>query len=178
MDFPPNQQWFCAIGTSVLWSSTLCSTLFILSMTFDRLYSIIRPHKAASFNTVKRAKITIVCIITFSVLFNIPYLFTISHEGRVCIPLLQGTLKIFYYWLCYVVQFIIPFVSLLTMNSIIINKLRMRKYIALNQGQGQGQSEGQKLTSSEKQIFAILLLVAFSFFILVTPLYAFNLYSM
>ena len=33
------------------------------------------------------------------------------------------------------------------------------------------------LKSSEKQIFAILLLVAFSFFILVTPLYAFSLYS-
>ena len=48
----------------------------------------------------------------------------------------------------------------------------------VTQGQGQGQSEGQKLTSSDKQIFAILLLVAFSFFILVTPLYAFNLYSM
>ena len=176
VDFPPNQQWYCALGTSVLWTSTLCSTLFILTMTFDRFYSIIKPHKAASFNTVKRAKITIVCIVIFSILFNIPYLFTISHEGRVCIPLLQGRLKIFYYWLCYVVQFIIPFVSLLTMNSIIIHKLRMRKHMTLSQGQGQ--SEGQKINSSEKQIFAILLLVAFSFFILVTPLYAFNLYSM
>ena len=52
----------------------------------------------------------------------------------------------------------------------------------INQGHnsnlGQGQDQGQKLKSPEKQIFAILLLVAFSFFVLVTPLYAFNLYSM
>ena len=160
----------------MLWSSTLGSTLFILSMTFDRFYSVFRPHKTASFNTVKRAKVTIVFIVIFSLLFNIPYLYIMTHEGRVCIPLLQGTLKAFYFWLCYVVQFIFPFVSLLTMNSVIIHKLRMRKQSRLNEGQGQ--NEGQMLKSSEKQIFAILLLVAFSFFILVTPLYAFSLYSM
>ena len=32
-------------------------------MTFERFYSIIRPHKAASFNTVKRTKITILIIV-------------------------------------------------------------------------------------------------------------------
>ena len=35
-----------------------------------------------------------------------------------------------------------------------------------------------KIRSSEKQITAILLLVAFSFFILITPMYAFIVYSM
>ena len=137
MDFPPNQQWHCAIGTAALWSSTLGSTLFILSMTFDRFYSLIIPHKAASFNTIKRAKITITFILILSLLFNIPYLYIMTHEGRVCIPLLEGTLQAFYFWLCYVVQFIFPFVSLLTMNSVIIHKLRMRKQSALNQGQCQ-----------------------------------------
>ena len=62
------------------------------------------------------------------------------------------------------------------MNSVIIHKLRMRKQSTLNESQGQ--NEGQMLKALEKQIFAILLLVAFSFFILVTPLYAFSLYSM
>ena len=48
----------------------LCSTLFILSMTFDRCYSILRPHKAAVVNTVKRAKMTIALIPIFSFVFN------------------------------------------------------------------------------------------------------------
>ena len=58
MDFSSNPFWYCTGGTTVNWISNMCSTLFILNMTFDRLYSIIRPHKAAAFNTVKKTKIT------------------------------------------------------------------------------------------------------------------------
>ena len=82
VDFPPDQYLYCAVSTMFLWNSSLCNALFILSMTFDRFYSIIRPHKAASFNTVKRAKITIVSIIIFSTLFNVPYLFAMTTNGR------------------------------------------------------------------------------------------------
>ena len=169
---PPNQQWYCRIATPFIWTASLCSTLFILSMTFDRFIGIIMPHKAASFNTVKRAKITIVCVVIFSILFNIPYLYTVTNEARECVPDVKGTAKIFYNWLTYVIQFIIPFVSLLTMNSFIIHTLRKRAGSDLG-----SQVQGQRVKTSEKQVYAILLLVAFSFFILVTPLYAFTLYS-
>ena len=74
LQFPPDQHWFCSIATAVLRAARLSNTFFILSMTFDRVYSIIKPHKAASFNTVKRAKITIWFILIFSCAFNIPFL--------------------------------------------------------------------------------------------------------
>ena len=64
--------------------STMASTLFIMAMTFERCYSIIRPHKAASFNTVRKAKIIIVCIIIFSILYNIPNLFFSTDVGTRC----------------------------------------------------------------------------------------------
>ena len=83
---PPNQYWYCTLAITILFSSTLCSTLLILSMTFDRFYSIIMPHKAASFNTVKRARITILCIIIFSIMYNIPHLFISSNENWQCLP--------------------------------------------------------------------------------------------
>ena len=175
IDIPPNQEWYCRLATMFIWIASLCSTLFILSMTFDRFYSIIKPHRASSFITVKRTKITVVSIVIFSLCFNVPFIFTISHEARQCVPDIHGTLKAFYYWSCYIVQFIVPFVSLLSMNSTIIHVLRTR---SIGQCEIQGQGQGRKLKSSEKHIFAILLLVAFSFFLLVTPLYAFNLYSM
>ena len=184
MDIPPNQIQFCANATVVLWSATMSSTLFILSMTFDRFYSIIRPHKAASFNTIKRAKITIVLIVNISILFNIPYLFTMTSEGRNCVPDQSEVWKTLYYWLNYVVQFAIPFVSLLSMNSVIIHTLRKRSMFIMkpevrsDQGQGQSQGQNSKMKTSEKQTYAILLLVAFSFFILITPLYIFLLYSL
>ena len=186
--FPPDQHWFCAIATAVLWASTLSSTLFILSMTFDRVYSIIRPHKAASFNTVKRAKITIGFIIMFSCSYNIPYLFIITNNGPECVTDLVKFEKKFFFWLSYVVQFVVSFLSLLSMNSIIIHTLRTRSLLKISnneaqvqghsqsQGQGQGQNQKSKSKSTETQIYLTLLLVAFSFFILITPLYAFNLY--
>ena len=67
------------------------------------------------------------------------------------------------------------------MNSTIIHVLRTRSILHVDhkgQGQDQGQGQMNKIKSSEKQIIAILLLVAFSFFILITPLYAFIVYSM
>ena len=148
-------------------------------MTFDRFYSIIRPHKAASFNTVKRARITIISIIIFSSIFNISPLFVITNSGRECVPDLSILPKTLFFWLNYVVQFAIPFILLLIMNSTIIHVLRTRSILqAEHKGQGQDQGQKMKIRSSEKKIIAILLLVAFSFFILITPMYAFIVYSM
>ena len=129
IDFPPNQHWFCAIATVVLWTASLSSTLFILSMTFDRFYSIIRPHKAASFNTVKRAKITIVSVVIISILYNIPFLYTVTNAGPNCVADRSETWKTVYHWLNYVVQFVIPFVSLLSTNSVIIHTLRKKIHV-------------------------------------------------
>ena len=184
IQFPPNQHWFCTIATGVLWASTLSSTLFILSMTFDKVYGIIKPHKAASFNTVKRGKITIICIVIFSHIFNIPYLFIVTNNGPECVTYLRGIEQELFMWLSYFIQFIIPFTSLLSMNSVIIHTLRARSLLKIlnneTQGQVQIQTQGQgqksKTSNTEKQIFIILLLVAFSFFILITPFYAFHLY--
>ena len=175
MDFPPTQHWFCVIAARVLWTAGLSSVLFILSMTFDRFYSIIRPHKAASFNTVKRAKITIVSIVMGSIIFNSPYIYAVTNVGRSC---LADQLN-------YVVQFAIPFVSLLSMNGVIIHTLRKRSKFIMKpelrsdqgQGQGQGQSQNSKMKTSEKQTYVILLLVTFSFFIMITPRYIFLLYT-
>ena len=194
LQFPPNQHWFCAIATTVLWASTLSSTLFILNMTLDRVYSIMRPHKAASFNTVKRAKATIVSIIVFSCLFNIPYLFVVTNDGPECVALLTTMGEKLFFWVSYLVQFIVPFVSLLSMNSILVHTLRKRYLQKITsveaqchnqltgqlqcEGQGQCQGQGQiyKYKHSEKQVCVIPLLVAFSFFVLISPFYAFLLY--
>ena len=86
LDSLPGQFWYCDIWIMLSWTSSLCSTLFILNMTFERFYSIIRPHKAASFNTVKRAKLTILCIVSVSILFNLPHLFVTLKLGESCIP--------------------------------------------------------------------------------------------
>ena len=179
---PPSQYWYCILFINIFFMLELCSTMFIISMTFDRFYSIVRLHKAASFNTVKRAKITIAAIVIFSTFYNIPYFFVGTNEGLQCVPYGRGMQYFsvqFYYWLSFVVNFALPFVLLLTMNCVIIHKLRTRAKLSLSeesQGQSQGHNEGHKVRSSETQLYVLLLLVTFAFLILTTPAYAFFLY--
>ena len=181
---------FARQQTSYSFAAFSCSTLLILSMTFDRFYSIIKPHKAASFITVRRAKITISCIILFSFLYNIPHLFISSIQGIQCLPYGNAIGKIYgklYYWLSFIINFALAFVLLLTMNGVIIYKLRTRTDLVtkqrsagekVDQGQGDRQGQGSKLKSTEKQVFVILLLVTFMFLILTTPGYLLFLLTM
>ena len=187
VSIPPSQYWYCTLSIAVFFTSTLCTTLIIVNMTFGRFYSIIRPHKAASFNTVKRAKITIVCIVIFSTLYNIPHLYTSSNEEWLCLSygkrsVMGKTYGLFYYWFSLVIQFVLPFISLLAMNTVIIltihssssfrQKQRREMY---SQGKGEGHNEGHdkssKIKSSERQVYITLLLVTFGFLILTTPAY-------
>ena len=195
LDLAPSQHWFCTAVATILFTSSLCSTLFILSMTFERFYSIIRPHKAASFNTVKRAKTTILCIIMFSVIYNFPNWFVTSDDGesRNCVPYALAMDSIhgqMYYWASNVLSTFLPFVLLLIMNSVIIYTLSKRSKSAKitrtrgkgkyqGQGQSQGHNEGPstKTKNSETQIFILLLLITFAYLIFNTPAYMFYLYA-
>ena len=174
--FPPNQLWYCKYYMTIFMTASFCSTLFIISMTFDRFYSIIRPHKAASFNTIKRAKVTIFCIGLFSVIYNIPHIYlTLAPEGRCTSYLNPSIFGKIYYWISISFNIVVPFTSLLTMNGFIILALAERsKLLSIdseNQVQGHNQSQGQsrRMSSSEKQIYITLLLVTFSFLIFMAP---------
>ena len=151
-------------------------------MTFERFYSIVRPHKAASFNTVKKAKITIVSIFVFFTIFNLPHLFLSDMDDTRCVPWGKGTHFIgqFYFYLEIVIAFISPFFLLLIMNCVIIYTLRNRSNLlnSNSESQGQGQKEGQakKVKGSDRQITVTLLVVTFSFLTLTTPIYVFFLF--
>ena len=187
VDLAPSQLWFCTAIVTILFTSSMCSTFFILSMPFERCYSIIRPHKAASFNTVTRAKITIIFIIIFSIVYNLPSWFVTAQDGQVK--------KLCSLWLCYeftswpdllldfkYLEFHFAFHTFIIMNTVIINTLSKRsKQITRTRGhcQSQGQSQGQvgdhcqKSKNSETQISVTLLLVTFSYLILNSPTYVY-----
>ena len=180
INLPPNHYWSCRLAITLSFMSSLCSILFIINMTFDRFFSIIKPHKAASFNTLKRAKLTIVCIVIFSTLYNIPHLFISSNQGHIYVPYgsVSGPMVQFYYWLSFVIHFAFPFISLVIMNSFIIRAIHESFKVKGKQIKGvQGQGEGQ-IKSSETQVYATLLLVTFAFLTFATPAYVFFFYVM
>ena len=181
----PGKVWYCRVYPCINFTCFLCSTLLVVAMTFDRFYSIIAPHKAASFNTVKRAKVTIMCIAIASIVYNIPHLFLTSNVNWECIPYGHARgkpLGEFYYWFSLIIHFTLPFVLLLGMNSFIIHKLRTRVIVnqEITQDRNSIQCEAStfKTKNTELQVFAILLLVSFSFLVLTTPAYMFFLFIM
>ena len=89
-----------------------------------------------------------------------------------------------YYWGTSFLEFFMPFVLLLYMNSVIIHTLRKRHVLKakMNNVEGQGQDKGYGeghvtgINSSERQIYVMLLLVTFGFLTLVTPVYILDFY--
>ena len=123
------------------------------------------------------------CILTMSILFNIPHLYITRENGMSCIPFgkaINTGVGQFYYWVSFIVNFALPFILLLTMNCFIIHTIRQRSRHSLSRSvtQGQGQGHGDKIKISEMHIFVILLLVTFGFLILVTPSYILFVYVM
>ena len=116
-----NPYWTCQVLLVPFFGSSMSSAFFILIMTFERFYSIIRPHKAVSYNTLKRAKIAIVCIVVFCMTFNIPRLFLSKMEGLKCLPYGQRSTfwSQLYFYTEMIASFIFPFISLVSMNSVI-----------------------------------------------------------
>ena len=178
---PPDQFWYCGLITLFVFYGSMCSTMFILSMTFDRLYSIIAPHKAAAVNTVTRAQFTIILVIILTFLWTLPQLFLTDNIEKDCIPYAKATSTVsqLYIWCYTAFIFPIPFVLVLTMNSIIIHILRKRsrslfKRSEGNQGQGQNDDQISKMKSSNRQTFTMLLLVAFAYLFCSMPLFIFG----
>ena len=179
MEFPPDQYWYCTVIITVLAMAMLCGTFLLVAMTFDRFYSIVRPHKAASFNTIRRTKIIISLVIVSSIVFNIPHLFTSDHQGWQCTPYGKANRNVYgqmFYWFSCIVEFVIPFVSLLSMNSVIIHKLRTRSILTEKESKKSGRADTLPRKNSDNQIFIMLLLVTFGFLVLVTPAYILFLY--
>ena len=173
---PPNKHWYCAMQMYTYFAAFLCSAYLLIVMTFERFYSIIRPHKAASFNTVKRARIIIICIFVFFFIYSTPFLFIGEHNGFSCVHNRMARTNILgeiYYWITEIVLYYIPFLCLLTMNSVIIHTVRKRAQDNLSRSvSGTDKIEGENLKSknTEKQIIKTLLLVTFVFLILNIPI--------
>ena len=95
-------------------------------------------------------------------------MFIADNDGKIASVNVYDEL---YYWLSEVISFILPFVSLLTMNSVIIHTLRQRLKLKMSEAQDLNQNMGHnsKHKKSDRQIFTMLQLVTFGYLILNIP---------
>lgn len=114
------------------------STYLLLASTFDRVIAISRPLRAKGWCTPKKANITALVIAIATAFFKMPYYWlvvVVDFEDQTTCHMLfhanPGLAWTFYYWVNTVISAHIPFLSLLTMNCIIIRQIRNRgKYFA------------------------------------------------
>ncbi len=131
---------------------------------------MLRPHKAAAFNTMKRAKVSLISILILSVAMNIPHLFIGTNNGWQCVPYGKVIGKWYgelYYWTSFCVNFILPFLLLIFMNSYIIHAILKRYSLSKHKET----DERLQSTSAEMQAIVTLLAVSFAFLLLTTPSY-------
>ena len=157
------------------------TTYQVLAMTVDKYVAIKWPHRAATYSTPRKAKITVICIYISVVIYNIPHIFISQLTGDVCLGYaIGGVITKVYSWVTFVLNAIIPFVLLLYMNYVIIQAVRgSRKMFRepIERGQGQVNTNLGRQKNTETQLTIMLLLVTSLFLILMIPTYIRFLYT-
>ena len=157
---------FTSFGFSMIGSLT------IVALTFDKFFAIRFPHKSASFNTPRRAKIVVTIIVIFSVTFNLPQFYVTMLIDGVCMPYARDDIwnQIFMF-VSFVFNAVGIFGALIIMNGFIISAVRGRKKLLQNMGDGDKPSslKSKHQRSTERQITIMLLLVSFLYLVLIGP---------
>ena len=151
---------------------SMIGSLIIVAMTFGKFFAIRFPHKSASFNTPTRAKIVVICIVLFSVVFNLPHFYITMMIDGTCMPYArQGVWNQIIMFVSFVFNAVGIFGALIIMNGFIISAVLDRKKLLQNMGNGDkySTSEAKHQRSTERQITIMLLLVSFLYLILIGP---------
>ena len=170
------REWYlleCKINAYSPNFSLQCSTYLVVAMTIDKYIAIKWPHRAATYSTPRRAKITILTIITSAAMYNVPHFFTTAVvEGNCYGYSVKGIFTKVYSWLTIAINATIPFTFLIHMNYVIIKTVRSsRKMFRENVGTTGVDSRQKTMKSAENQLTTMLLLVTTLFLILLLPTY-------
>lgn len=151
---------------------SMIGSLIIVAMTFDKFFAMKFPHKSASFSTPRRAKLVVVGIVVFSVVFNLPQFYVTQLVDGTCMPYARKSVwnQIFMF-VSFVFNAVGVFGALIIMNGFIIATVRSRKKLLrdMNQDEKSSRIESRRQRSVERQITTMLLLVSFLYLILIGP---------
>ena len=169
----------CTIVVYLILLGVQNSTFQVIAMTFDKYIAIKWPHKAATFSTPRRAKITAIAVWVCVFIYNIPHLFITKLDGYLCLGYgIGGTFTKIYSWVTFSINGLLAFTVLIYMNYVIISNVRRScKMFRGNESQDHGQIQtneafskrAQNMKNIESQLTIMLLLVTTLFLILLFP---------
>lgn len=182
----------CKTSTYLIYVLTTYSTLLIVFVTLDRLIAVRFPLKAKQYCTSMSAFIKSLCLAIVAVVGNVHHIrWSKVHEGLMCAAYsYDHVIAVILSWASIVINSLLPFVIILSCNSVIIWTIRKRTSFLLalpsnktslpaagtNQRQEAPSNQGARSacssqSSTETQLTIMLLLASFVFLILTLPQY-------
>ena len=139
-------------------------------MTVDKYIAIKWPHKAATYNTPKRATLIVVILQICIIIYNVPHLFLSSTVGdNKCFAYSNSSIiSRVHSWFSFVLNAVIPFTLLIHMNFVIVKTVRNSRKMFSATGMDMRQ---KTMKTTENQLTIMLLLVTTLFLILLGPTY-------
>ncbi|XP_076454857.1 uncharacterized protein LOC143289693 [Babylonia areolata] len=116
----------CTVTQFVGYTSTQTSAWFLVSMTYQRVTSVVLPHRVGVLCTVRRGKAIIAAVTTTACLLNLHFLFTFaySREYSECVSREKYAHFIGIYTVIDLfVASVIPFLLLFIGNSVLVSQV-------------------------------------------------------
>ena len=161
----------CKILGSSLFIFVYNGTYQVMLMTFDKCFAIILPHKSLSFCTPQRARLLLLIAFITMVIFNSPHFYLTKFVISDCSAYaIKGKLVTVYLYLSFIVTSIVPFLSLVIMNFIIIRAVKKSRQLR-HQNTDSNNTDFKKGKQVENQLTIMCIVIAATFVTLFLPSY-------
>ena len=162
--------WECKLMAVLFNPCSYIGIYLIVFMTLDRFIAVCFPLKSSILCTPKRARRCILCVVVCVSVYTAPYVYTSGLiNGKLCAGITSNALfPTIYSWSTTVIFSLLPFLLLLTMNCVIINRIltrsrKKKKMVSSSNSKDKGRTTDSQLT-------IMLLLITFAFLVLTLPL--------
>ena len=163
----------CKISGPLIFIFVYNGSYQVALMTFDKCFAIIAPHRAMFLCTPKRAKILLCTVFVFIFLFNSPNFYLFGFVVTGCAAAAKQTALVqTYVYLYFVVNGLIPFCSLIIMNSVIIRAVRKSREMHAQPSVNLKDIPGlmiHRVKQAEKQLTIMSLIIAIAHVVLFLP---------
>ncbi|KAL8606317.1 hypothetical protein ACOMHN_024212 [Nucella lapillus] len=168
----------CTVPYFVFYTCSLTSAWFLVTMTYQRVTSVVVPHRVGVLCTVGRGKFTIAFIATIACGMNFHVLFTFAYQQDHTECSYQETYVDFIYmftWLDLFWASVFPFVLLIVGNSVLVWQVIYSISISRNMQR----TAKDKSTSGSNKVYPMtmtLILTSAVFLVLTLPICIFHTY--
>ena len=190
IDIEPLHAATCKVLRFASHTCAMTSGWFLIAMTYQRVTSVVLPHRVSVLCTAKRGKLVIAGIVIICALVNAQFLYTFTR-----VPSSTGGGKADYQcdvirnkqaryyinhvhsWIDLFLKSVLPFLFLMTGNSLLVNGLirsvrQTRKMVCTASASGQTRSRESKVSS----LTITLVLTSLAFLLLTSPTSVMDLY--